>query len=45
MQLTLALIEKGQFYIADATNKGVGEAIVEIYNEIAQNINTRGNNE
>lgn len=41
LQLTLAMIEKGQFYIEDSTNKAVGEAVVEIYNAIINGIDYR----
>lgn len=41
LQLTLAMIEKGQFYIEDSTNKAIGDAVVEIYNTIINGIDYR----
>jgi len=45
MQLTLALIEKGQYYVDDGTNEAVGKAITALYNEISKNIDVRGRDE
>lgn len=45
VQLTLALIEKGQYYVSGSSNKDISEAIVELYNGISKNIDVRGREE
>ena len=42
LQLTLAMIEKGQICVKDSTNEAVGAAVVEIFNKISRNIDYRG---
>ncbi len=42
LQLTLAMIEKGQIYVRNSTNEAIGKAVVEIFNTISQNIDYRG---
>lgn len=41
LQLTLSMIERGNFYVEDASNKGVGDTVVEIYNTIINGIDYR----
>lgn len=42
LQLTLAMIEKGNLTITDFDPEKVGEAVSKLYNAISQNIDIHG---